>query len=65
MTREQRKARRDIVASRPKLLPVQLVVRCDQALHDALRADARTHGRTVAQSARFILRSALLPKDES
>lgn len=37
----------------------QIVVRVDDALYEALQADADDHGRTVAQSVRFRLRAAL------
>lgn len=42
----------------------QIVVRVSPCLMEALRRDAAEHGRTVAQSARFYLRRALLGSGE-
>lgn len=64
MTREQRRARRDIIATktqRRKRYTAQIVFRADPELHELLRADAKAHGRTVAQSTRFLLDAALRP----
>lgn len=42
-----------------KALTHQLVIRVTPELHEALQRDADAHGRTVAQSVRFLLRKAL------
>ncbi len=41
-------------------LTKSLVIRVSEPLYDALVADADRHGRTVAQSARFYLRAAVV-----
>lgn len=43
-----------------KVLTATVVVRVDPALHEALAADAKANGRTVAQSVRYHLKRALL-----
>lgn len=45
-----------MASDRPKELTRQLVVRVDDKLYEALEHDARSNGRTVAQSVRFKLR---------
>lgn len=37
----------------------QLVIRIDDPLYEALAVDAEANGRTIAQSVRFLLRSAV------
>jgi hypothetical protein len=44
----------------PERMTNQVMVRMDDQLTDALRADAEANGRTVAQSIRFYLRVALI-----
>jgi len=41
--------------SRPRALTEQIVVRVTPGLYEALRRDAETFGRTVAQSTRYHL----------
>lgn len=50
------------MAERRKELTEQIVVRVDPKLHQALKHDAESHGRTVAQSIRFVLGQTLLPR---
>lgn len=47
----------------PKILTRQIVVRVPGWLYEEVQADAERHGRTVAQSVRFILAKALNPPD--
>jgi hypothetical protein len=45
---------------RTKELNSQIVVRVDESLREALEADARDNGRTVAQTVRFHLQQKLV-----
>jgi len=47
------------MTARTRNLDVQIVVRVDSDMRDRLVTDANAHGRTVAQSIRFLLRQAL------